>query len=63
LADADVVRASDYLHSNLYTAGPQLQGALNRARRRRQSPPKVDRGGLSRREWERRRAAAPARLG
>jgi len=37
-----------------------LQVALNRQRRRRESPLKAGRGGLSRREWRRRQSAAMA---
>jgi hypothetical protein len=53
-ADGDVNWVGDYLHSNGYLPGPRLQLALNRARRQRESPPKAERGGLSRREWRRR---------
>jgi len=62
-ADDDMVWVGDYLHSNEYLAGPRLQSALNRERRRRESPGKAERGGLSRREWRRRQSAERAPAG
>jgi len=57
-ADDDPVWVGDYLHTNGYMPGVRLQLALNRARRRRESPVKVGRGGLSRREWRKRHGRA-----
>jgi hypothetical protein len=62
-ADDDLARVGDYLHSNAYLPGPHLQTALNRRRRRRQSPDKAGRGGLSRREWKRMQAQRHASSG
>ena len=56
-ADDDPVWVGAYLHTNQYLEGPTLQVVLNRQRRRRESPAKVGRGGLSRREWRRKQAA------
>jgi len=56
-ADDDLEWVGDYLHTNEYMPGPRLQAALNRKRRRRESPGKAERGGLSRREWRRRQQA------
>jgi hypothetical protein len=53
-ADGDLVWVGDYLHANEYMPGSRLQAVLNRMRRRRESPTKAERGGLSRREWKRR---------
>jgi len=50
-ADGNLVWVGDYLHTNEYMRGLRLQSVLNRQRRRRQSPSKADRRGLSRREW------------
>ena len=55
-ADSDLEWVGDYLHTNEYLSGPRLQLALNRQRRRRESPTKAGRGGLSRREWEKMRS-------
>jgi len=61
-ADDDMVWVGDYLHSNHYLTGARLQTALNRKRRRRESPAKAERGRLSRREWKTMRSAENARL-
>jgi hypothetical protein len=53
-ADGDLEWVGNYLHTNKYLSGRRLQLALNRQRRRRESPAKAGRGGLSRREWRRR---------
>ena len=57
-ADDDINWVGEYLHTNGYLPGPRLQLALNRARRRRESPMKSGRGGLSRREWRERQRRA-----
>jgi hypothetical protein len=62
-ADDDMVWVGDYLHSNHYLTGARLQTALNRNRRRRESPAKAARGGLSRREWRRKQSAERAQRG
>jgi hypothetical protein len=62
-ADADLEWVGDYLHTNEYLDGRRLQAVLNRLRRRRQSPAKAGRGGLSRREWKRTKAAERVQLG
>ena len=53
VADDNIKWAGDYLHTNEYLAGPTLQAALNRMRRRREMPGKAGRGGLSRQQWRR----------
>ena len=60
-ADGDLEWAGDYLHTNRYLPGLRLQTVLNRNRRRRESPTKAERGGLSRREWKRMRSARSGR--
>lgn len=62
-ADNDINYVGEYLHTNGYLPGPTLQLALNRARRRRESPVKAERGGLSRREWRRERSTESIRRG
>jgi hypothetical protein len=62
-ADGDLGFVGDYLHTNEYLAGRRLQVVLNRQRRRRQSPSRAGRGGLSRREWKLTRATETARSG
>lgn len=57
-ADDDIEWVGAYLHTNEYLPGRRLQSALNQQRRRRQSPTKVGRGGLSRREWRERQRRA-----
>jgi len=60
-ADDNLEWVGDYLHTNGYLSGARLQLALNRQRRRRGSPAKAGRGGLSRREWKRMRSARSGR--
>ena len=62
-ADGDLEWVGGYLHTNGYLPGLRLQAALNRQRRRRQSPAKAGRGGLSRREWRRREVAEGGQRG